>query len=254
MAGLSTGLKAKLTITRCKVDGGNVVKLSGDEPKFELMLNPAQVKHGHSISYAGAEDSNCKSKRSKPPLGQTGVETRFKDVNPETVSFEAVIDGTGVVNLPIPGVGSPDVNTQLKSLKDVVYVYVGKEHEPPVVCLSWGNLKLSGVNRTAEYFYGRLTSFEVAYTLFKPSGEPLRARVNMSFVSFMTLEEAQLRASKSSPDLSHLVEVRAGDTLPLLCQQIYKDSRRHLVVARANRLSNFRDLKPGTVLRFPPLD
>lgn len=252
MAGLTTGLKAKLTITRCKVDDGKVTELSGDENTFELMLNPAQLKHGHSISYSGGGES--KGKQSKTALGQTGVETRFKGVNAETVSFEAVIDATGVVNLPIPGVGSPDVNTQLKNLKKVVYLYVGKEHEPPVVRLSWGNLDLSGVNDTAEYFYGRLTSFDVTYTLFKPAGEPLRARVSMGFTSFMTLEEAKLRANESSPDLSHLVEVRAGDTLPLLCQQIYKDSRQHLVVARANRLSNFRDLKPGTVLRFPPLD
>ena len=252
MAGLSTGLKAKLTITRCKVEDGKASKLSGDDNEFELMLNPAEYKHAHSISYAG--DNKDKSKASKTALGQTGVETRFKGVNAETVSFDAVIDGTGVVNLPTPGVGSADVKTQLKNLKKIVYIYDGDEHEPPVVCLSWGGMGLSGVNESGMFFYGRLSSFDINYTLFKPSGEPLRAKVSMSFVSFMTLEEAERRANSSSPDLSHLVEVRAGDTLPLLCQRIYKDSRQHLVVARANQLSNFRDLRPGTVLRFPPLD
>jgi nucleoid-associated protein YgaU len=50
-----------------------------------------------------------------------------------------------------------------------------------------------------------------------------------------------------------MVEVRDGDTLPLLCQRVYNDCGRYLEVARANKLANFRDLQPGTWLRFPPL-
>jgi nucleoid-associated protein YgaU len=49
------------------------------------------------------------------------------------------------------------------------------------------------------------------------------------------------------------VEVKAGDTLPMLCYQIYKDSSYYLAVARLNQLQNFRQLQPGQLLRFPPL-
>ena len=242
----------KLTITRCAVSNGKVSTLSGDENKFELMLNPSQYKHGHSISYSGAGKKN--GERPKDAAhGKIGTETRFGATNAEKISFEVVIDGTGVVPATKSTASHPDVNTQLKQLKQVAYIYDGDEHEPPVVRLSWGALKLSGVNDSSNYFYGRLTSLDVQCTLFKPSGEPLRARVSLGFVSFMTMVEAERRANASSPDLSHVVVVRAGDTLPLLCQRIYKDSRQHLFVARENRLSNFRDLKPGTVLRFPPL-
>jgi len=93
----------------------------------------------------------------------------------------------------------------------------------------------------------------VDYTLFKPSGEPLRAKVTVAFKEFMSQEEESLRADRKSADLTHVVEVRAGDTLPLLCERIYKDSGYYTQVARLNNINNFRDIKPGTRLFFPPL-
>jgi nucleoid-associated protein YgaU len=47
--------------------------------------------------------------------------------------------------------------------------------------------------------------------------------------------------------------VRAGDTLPLLCYQVYEDPSYYLQVAKANNLSNFRKLEQGTELFFPPI-
>ena len=90
--------------------------------------------------------------------------------------------------------------------------------------------------------------------MFKPSGDPLRATVTLDFVGTMSSTEAALMANRSSPDLSHMVEVRQGDTLPLLCQRIYGDPAYYLDVARFNRLVDFRNLKPGGKLHFPPLE
>jgi nucleoid-associated protein YgaU len=93
----------------------------------------------------------------------------------------------------------------------------------------------------------------VDYTLFRASGEALRAKVAMNFVSFATQVEEALRAQRSSPDMTHVVTVRAGDTLPLLCQRIYRDASKYVEVARLNDLDGFRALEPDTVLRFPPM-
>jgi nucleoid-associated protein YgaU len=76
----------------------------------------------------------------------------------------------------------------------------------------------------------------VENTLFKPSGEPLRAKLQMTFKSFITNEEEAKKANRSSPDLSHVVEVKAGDTLPLLCHRIYKDSSYYLEIARIKNI------------------
>jgi len=50
------------------------------------------------------------------------------------------------------------------------------------------------------------------------------------------------------------VQVRDGDTLPLLCERIYGDSRYYMAVARFNGLRQFRALTPGMALHFPPLE
>lgn len=244
MAGFSTGLKQLLTITACTLDtSGNLNPQAAK--KFEVMMNPSGFSHAHSISYsesASDSSSKCNTKKKKP-LGQPAVEPKFYTFGPEKVSFDLVIDGTGVVNLPIPGIGSPPVKDQIKQLKEIAYAYEGKEHEPNIVQLLWGPFT----------FYGRLESMSLDYTLFKPSGEPLRAKVKLSFVNFMSKAEQALRANKSSPDLTHIVEVKAGETLPLLCHRIYKDSSYYVDVAKANNIVNFRDIQPGTKLHFPPL-
>ena len=221
----------KLKISPCTVDSSGNVTVS-DGSAFEVMLNPSSYSHAYSIGY-----------NKKEAQGQTGSDTKFSGIKPEKASFDLVIDGTGVVNLPIPGKGSPDVKTQVKDLTDIVYKYDGNNHEPNHVRLLWGSL----------IFFGRLDSMSVEYTLFKPSGEPLRAKIKLAFSGFMSKEEEALRANRSSPDLSHLIEVKAGDTLPMLCYRVYKDCSYYLEVAKVNNLINFRDIKPGRKLHFPPL-
>ncbi len=218
--------KERLAISPCSVDNGKITTDTGKV--FEAMLNPSSYSHAHSISY-----------NKKEAIGQAGAETKFGSIDAEKINFDIVLDGTGVVDLP----GVADVKTQVQQLNDIVYKYDGEKHETHVIRLLWGSL----------LFFGRLDSMSIDYTLFRPSGEPLRAKIKLAFSSFLSKEEEALQANRSSPDLSHYVEVQAGDTLPLLCYRIYKDSAYYLEVARVNKLSNFRDLKPGTRLHFPPL-
>ncbi|WP_286267430.1 peptidoglycan-binding protein [Thalassotalea atypica] len=230
MSGISTGLKQKLTINECKLNDGQISIVQSN--KFEVMLNPSNYSHKQSICY-----------NKKKTLGQLGSENKFNALNSDNVNFSIMIDGTGVVNLPIPGIGSPDVKTQIRQLNSVVYKYDGNDHEPNQVRLLWGSFIL----------FGRLESMTTDFTLFKPNGDPLRAKVNLAFVGFLSKEEEALKANRSSPDLSHLIEVKAGDTLPLLCYQVYKDCSYYREVARVNNLVDFRHLQPGTKLHFPPL-
>ena len=128
-------------------------------------------------------------------------------------------------------------------MKDVAYTYDGPKHSPNHLRLLWGTL----------IFFGTLDSMPVEYTLFQPSGEPLRAKIKLAFSGFASKEEESLRAKRSSPDLAHIIEVKAGETLPLLCYRIYQDSSYYPQVAKANDLVNFRNLIPGDRLHFPPL-
>ncbi|MGR9053652.1 MAG: LysM peptidoglycan-binding domain-containing protein, partial [Gammaproteobacteria bacterium] len=62
------------------------------------------------------------------------------------------------------------------------------------------------------------------------------------------------RESLSSPDLTHARMVLAGDTLPLMTERIYGTSKYYLRIAQINGLDDFRNLKPGSMLVFPPLE
>ncbi len=229
MAGAASGEKDKLTITACNVDDNGNVSVD-DSRQFKFALNPEKYDHSFAINY-----------NEKGAIGQSAANTRFSGVDPETLKISTLIDTTGA--LGEAEADTRDLRTQLKELSDIVYKYDGDKHEPDPVQVLWGS----------QIFIGRLKSMTVDNTLFKASGEPLRAKLQLEFKSFMSNEEEALRANRSSPDMSHLVEVRAGDTLPLLCYRIYRDSSYYLEVARHNNITDFRSLQPGSKLHFPPL-
>ncbi len=232
MASQSDGQKIPLKISPCTLEKNGDITLASSPPDFEVMLNPASYSHAYEI----------KASESKA-FGASSAETKFDKVPPEKVSFDIVIDGTGAVQPPTGKPPFPDVKTQIKHLVSIVYAYVGAEHSPNYVRLLWGTL----------IFFGTLTTMSSEYTLFKPSGAPIRAKVKLAFKGFQSASESSLKANLSSPDLDHVVEVKAGDTLPLLCHRVYKDSGYYPAIAKINDLVNFRNLVPGTRLRFPPL-
>ena len=223
-------MKTMLKMTRYSVSNGTV---SIDTSKsFTVMMNPGSFKHDQEILY----DTKC-------AFGQAGVEPKFNTIGPDTVGFDITLDGTGAVPPVTPGGSTDSVTQQLQKLRGVVYAYVGDQHEPSRVRLLWGTL----------IFFGRMKSMSTEYTLFKSSGDPLRAKVSLSFFGTMSKEENALVSNRSSPDLNHRIVVRQGDTLPLLCHRIYGDSGYYREVARHNKLAHFRRLTPGATLDFPPL-
>jgi len=247
MASLKSGMQGalkKLLITACSVDQdtGKISLKSGVDNQFQVMLNPETYEHTKRIEYTKSQ-----------AIGESGNNPRFNKAAPEDFTISIVLDGTGAVrdyatlNLDqasgLPSEQALSVREQLKKLYSVVYEYKGIDHEPQIVRLLWGSL----------LFYGRLSNINVKYTLFKPSGDPLRATVKLDFTGFVSREESSLAARTSSPDLTHIIEVKAGDSLPLLCNQVYKDSSYYLDVAKANGLSHFRNIKAGQKLFFPPL-
>ncbi|MFT4925252.1 MAG: nucleoid-associated protein YgaU [Phenylobacterium sp.] len=213
------------------------IKQEGGNKEFSVQLNPGSIKRSHGINY---------SDKSKFPVGSISSEYRYAKNDPELLDFELMFDGTGAVietSLNPFKMKEKSVQAQIDELKELVYRYDGNEHETPIVEILWGTL----------HFNCRLAKMNVEYVLFDAKGAPLRAKVQLTFLRYMTIEDADAIMRKSSPDLTHIIEVKAGDTLPLLCQQIYRDSAYHTVVARHNNLTSLRHLEPGTRLYFPPL-
>ncbi|NEO87359.1 MAG: LysM peptidoglycan-binding domain-containing protein [Spirulina sp. SIO3F2] len=90
-------------------------------------------------------------------------------------------------------------------------------------------------------------------TEVKRQGQPTRAELDTSFVGDIEDAERLKQENKSSPDLTHTRTVVPGDTLPLMAQRIYKDPTYYLKLAQANKINNFRKLKAGRTVNFPPI-
>ena len=196
---------------------------------LELPMEPEQISFGNSIHY-----------RDDRQLGSTGGDIRFEKYGPATLSLKFTIDCTGVVEGTLPG---DSVYDKVNDLADLLYVYNSDGHSPSYVVVTYGEL----------LFKGRLEKMDTKYQLFSSGGVPLRATVSLVFKRFMTGKEERKKFSKQSPDMSRLVTVKEGETLPYLCHRLYGDSLLVREVARFNELDSFRNIPAGTQLLFPPL-
>jgi|SRR5215472_1385632 len=214
-------------------------KLTQNVGQYVVQINPEKYAQQYSTQMA------C-----KPTLNTGGVTNKFVVQKPQDLSLEFYIDATGVVDAArANGPGGTGRNAftivqdEIDKLKKVVYSYNGSIHSPNYLRVLWGKL----------IFDCRLDSMDIEYLLFTPAGVPLRAKLNTKFTQYNSPQKLELTARKSSPDLTHCRTVVAGDTLPLLCFQIYQESKYYVEIARVNGLDDFRNLEPGRQILFPPL-
>ncbi len=194
---------------------------------FEAYVNPAEITLAYEVEYDSAQGS-----------GTTGSRMDFKKLKPGDLALSFFLDGTGANGRPL------DVQAKVESFQSVTG-YNGNIHRTNYLKLVWGTIQ---VRRCV------LKSASIAYKLFKPDGTPLRAVISANFADASDDQTRVALAQDASPDLTHVRVLKAGDTLPALCQQVYGDATRYLEVARANGLDGFRALPAGTRLRFPPLE
>jgi len=220
------------TLEKLSILGFSDEKLTQNVGEYVVQINPEKYSQQYSIQM-----------NSKPTLNTGGVTNKFVVQKPQDLSLEFYIDATGVVDATISSSKTTIVQDEIEKLKKVVYAYNGSTHSPNYLRVLWGKLS----------FDCRLDSLDIEYMLFTPAGVPLRARLNAKFAQYLSPEKMQLKAKKSSPDLTHSRTIVAGDTLPLLCFQIYQDSKYYVEIARVNGLDDFRNLTPGQKIYFPPL-
>lgn len=173
--------------------------------------------------------------------GTSGAQVKFQYNMPDELSFEFLFDSTGIVD------GAPKkdgIFDDVDRFRRVLTGYQGKSHEPYHLKLIWGNL----------IFKGRAIELSITHKLFNPDGQPIRSVAKAKFKGSIEEKKRARKEDRQSADLTQLRKVKAGDTLPLLCFQIYGDPRHYLSVARVNGLGNFRRLAPGTALVFPPIE
>jgi len=215
-----------------------------DRKEMKVTVNPASYTRAFSShSSGGGGSKKRKRRRKKKDVNGKIIPSKVIEFT-ETLSFDLWFDSTGAIPESKP------VAEQLKQLKALLVHYDGTIHSTRYVKILWGDLDYNGL----PGFIGQLSSLSVDYQYFSRDGLPLRAKASLSFSEIVDSDLKAKVQNEQSPDLTHSRIVTAGDTLPLLCFQIYDDPAYYLQVAEANGLAHFTDLEPGQRIFFPPLE
>jgi Contractile injection system tube protein/LysM domain len=166
----------------------------------------------------------------------------------EKVTLELFFDTTdfGIVDSPV------DVRGQTVQIYDLLKID-SETHAPPRCMLSWGDggqLFSFGSSLNPRCV---VESVNEEFSLFSPSGVPLRAKLTVTFREYKTIEEQLAENPKHSPDRTKVTTVQRGQTLSYIAWKVYGDPTQWRKIADANNLANPRLLPPGTQLLIPSL-
>jgi hypothetical protein len=192
---------------------------------WTALLNPTELTFSRKNLYQATQSA-----------GTSAPQQSFSGGEPDQVSLDLLLDGTGVVGEP--GSIGPKLDALLALTK-----FQGDTHQPYYVHAYWGRFTFRGI----------LVQVDVTYKLFDRAGEPLRATAKLQFKEALSPEEVQAEDRPASPDLYQTWLVRDGDTLDAVAATVYGDAAYWRPLAAANALSNPRGLRTGTVLLLPPL-
>jgi hypothetical protein len=205
---------------------------------FEVMFNPNSISVRHANKFSKLQGINTK-----------GRTPQYSYTCSDEIKLDIVLDGTGVTDYGLVKLfgKTKTVAEQILQFMEMCFYMDGGIHEPKFLKIQWGE----GVLKD---FDCRLQSVDIEYTLFDKSGASLHAVLKTSFIQDVDPVKRPILEGKNSPDLSHVRTVKSGDTLPLLCKEIYGSSQYYLRLAQINKLDDFRNLTPGQEIIFPPLD
>lgn len=218
-------------VTKMKIVAWSDPQNKKEEGSMLVQVNPESYSQKIEIKYSD-----------KQAQGTSGKLPKFSKIEPQKMDFELMFDRTGVINGATAG--EMGVDEDIDNLQKLIIEYQGDKHRPRFVSIYWGTLK----------FDGALETMDISYKLFNAQGAPLRAVVKASFIGSVEDKKRVAKENAQSPDLTKIRVINEGDTLPLLCYQIYGDSKYYIEVAQANGLNDFRYLKTGSKIKFPPLN
>jgi contractile injection system tube protein len=203
-------------------------------PPYIALINPTSFRTGQNIAYSSRNQGQ----------GSTPPSQLYLNTLPKTMKFDFLFDTTGAIVDLNPGAVFQTLDQQISNFLKYTFDYSGEAHRIPFLQVVWG----------PTIFTGTFQNISVEYKLFDPTGMPIRAVLHCCFLeSPPDTGDDDADTQQSSPDLTHSRVVVAGDTLPLLCNEIYEDSSYYLQVALVNNIANFRKLQVGSTIYFPPL-
>ena len=211
-----------------KAENGGVAEA---DDSFEALINPETYTLDYKLKFSESGQGH----------GTSGKQLKYEYTEPAEMSFEFLFDNTGIID----GEPRDSIADDLKKFKQVLIDYKGDSHEPRHFKLVWGENSI---------FKGRVTEVGITYKLFNSDGTPIRAIAKVTFKSSIEEEKRAAKENKKSPgpDACPQGQARRYAAAALLSRST-AIPRYYLQVAERNGLANFRQLKPGDNLSFPPI-
>jgi len=194
-----------------------------DDPLIPLRFNPTEYKISKANNFAEIEIPGLES----PPL-------QFVRGGAETLTVDFLLDTSDSLE---------DVRKRYVTRLRELLRMQEKLHAPPIVAFVWDQ----------QVFKGVIESLDVSFTLFSPTGVPLRAQVSAALKEYRPVK-VQVRETRTlSPDVEKSYVVRRGETLSSIAAAVYRDPARWREIAATNLIQDPRTLAPGTPLTIPAL-
>lgn len=231
---------AKLTIRKV-----NPIDPSNPEG-IKVLFNPNSYSIAKSVTWTAPRSSNdaTQQQQQPPPTNNTtnAPSLVFGGGGSRVLTLELFFDVTEMAGAKPP---VTDVRTLTNKL--VALSLIDRDAKPvprPPTCeVSWGPQP-----KGSDFpFYGVVSSLTQRFTLFRNTGEPIRATLTVVFTEFL---DALADKRGTDPELTTRI-VKRGDTLDGIAAEFYRDPSRWRIIAEANDLDDPRHLVIGATLRIP---
>jgi nucleoid-associated protein YgaU len=135
-----------------------------------------------------------------------------------------------------------DVRERTQQIADLMKID-SELHAPPVLVVSWGSLQLRCV----------LARLNQKFIKFIETGQPVRARLSVTFQEFIDPEREGREVNRQTADFTKVHTVGPGETVSLLAARYYQNPLAWRAIAAANDLDDPRAIEPGLELTIPSL-
>jgi nucleoid-associated protein YgaU len=202
---------------------------------FYVMFNPERYTLNKAVQIA--------------EIGIPGLDSpilQFVRGQNEKITMELFFDTTA------QGMGddAKDVREETKKVYQLLKI-LPETHAPPRCWLFWLNEMFSyGSTLTSRCV---LESVNEEFLLFTSGGVPLRAKLNVSFREYKTVEEQLQENPRHSGDRTKVRTLKPRQTLSALAYQEYGDASEWRRIAEANDIDNPRFVDAGTQLTVPKI-
>jgi hypothetical protein len=189
---------------------------------LEVMFNPEEYSLNRDNNFA-----------SQAVPGLSAPLLQFVNGNAHTLEMELLFDTYEKLT---------DVRAETQRLIALMEID-SNLHAPPILRVRWGSL----------HFRGVLTRAAQKFILFLPNGNPVRARVTVSFTEFIDPERESKQVNRQTADFSKVHIVKQGETISGIANLHYENPLLWRAIAIANGVDDPRALKPGDSFNIPSL-